>query len=42
MKFADILALAKAGYKPGEIKELLDLGEDKTQSDRLCFLARKD
>lgn len=33
MKFADILALAKAGYKPGEIKELLDLGEDKTPAD---------
>ena len=25
MKFSDIIALAKAGYKPGEIKELLAL-----------------
>lgn len=27
MKFSDIIALAKAGYKPGEIKELLELAE---------------
>lgn len=25
MKFSDIITLAKAGYKPGEIKELLEL-----------------
>ena len=34
MKFADIIALAKAGYKPGEIKELLALQTpDEAASD---------
>ena len=34
MKFADIIALAKAGYKPGEIKELLSLQTpDEAASD---------
>lgn len=35
MKFSDIIALAKAGYKPNEIKDLLALqtGESETGSD---------
>lgn len=28
MKFSDLIALAKAGYKPGEVKELLSLGDN--------------
>lgn len=28
MKFSDIVALAKAGYKPSEIKELMDLATE--------------
>ena len=27
MKFSDIVALAKAGYKPSDVKELLELCE---------------
>lgn len=27
MKFSDIVALAKAGYKPADVKELLELCE---------------
>lgn len=30
MKLADIIALAKQGYKPGDIKELLTLAEPET------------
>ena len=29
MRFADILALAKQGYKPGDIKELLSIETDQ-------------
>lgn len=33
MKLSDIIALAKAGYKPGDIKELLSIDEFK-QDDK--------
>lgn len=32
MKFSDILALAKQGYKPSDIKELISLTEDTQTS----------
>ena len=33
MKFSDIIDLAKAGYKPSDIKELLQLQEEKRETD---------
>ena len=33
MKFSDIIDLAKAGYKPSDIKELLQLQEEKREAD---------
>lgn len=33
MKLADILALAKAGYKPGEIRELIALETPEPESE---------
>ena len=32
MKLADIIALAKAGYKPSDIKDLLSLDETKPET----------
>lgn len=34
MKLSDIIALAKAGYKPGDIKELLSIDESKQDDKR--------
>ena len=33
MKFDDIIALAKAGYKPNEVKELLAMAEPTPEPD---------
>lgn len=34
MKFSDIVALAKAGYKPADVKELLDLCETDPETKK--------
>lgn len=34
MKFADIILLAKAGYKPSDIKELLELCETDPETKK--------
>ena len=34
MKLSDIIALAKAGYKPSDIKELLTIDEPKQEPDK--------
>ena len=33
MKFSDLVALAKAGYKPSEVKELLEIDTDPQPND---------
>lgn len=34
MKLSDIIALAKAGYKPSDIKELLAIDESKQEPEK--------
>ena len=34
MKFSDIVALAKAGYKPSDVKELLELCETDPETKK--------
>ena len=43
MKFSDLIALAKAGYKPSEVKELLSLGDNGTSgAEEADETAQKD
>ena len=42
MKFSDLISLAKQGYTPADIKELLALAEDNPKGEKPAETSQKD